>query len=441
MKISAVLIPFLFVLFLISCSDSGSESVAEGTLEFSVDTISADTIDADSLAADTISADTIDADTLAADTISADTIDADTLAADTVPADTIVADTLAADTVPADTIVADTLPVIDESAFTENIPLDSSADFVMFKPAKGFSLIRHADEILSWVNAKHGKIVFREELTEKLIYWNLDNDSLYSIENDIDAYHPAFSPDGKWIAFSTTFEGKEGISNLYVQNLESGEIVRLNVISATVPRWRALSNGDTVIFYVDDAEPTQHESWKQRNTWMVRFSDGKFGTPQLITEGAFTTVSDDFLFANAGGANFINRRISFADGGITIKDSLWYNGEQVCNLSMAKDGSLRTAFLDMTGTLGEECVGGTYSPHEYIFVMDSTGKIIQSVRAPEDFVFDCTEWLTGERMIASLADMNHDQFRNRIAYVNMENGAVYAILLGGDMIHPDFWFE
>ena len=109
------------------------------------------------------------------------------------------------------------------------------------------------------------------------------------ITEGIDAYHPDISPNGKWIAYCTGLEGVSGKSTLYVQSIDRDSTLRvkLKVESAAIPRWRILENGDTVIVYVTDAGNNKEQAtFKSASTWQVSFSNGKFGTPQKLFDGA-----------------------------------------------------------------------------------------------------------------------------------------------------------
>ena len=99
-------------------------------------------------------------------------------------------------------------------------------------------------------------LAFRNDVNGNLAYINYKDAILTvtEISDSIDVYHPDISPDGKKVAFCTKFEGLGGDSRLYVRDLnEKGtNLVKLDVASATIPRWRILENGDTVIVYVTE---------------------------------------------------------------------------------------------------------------------------------------------------------------------------------------------
>ena len=95
------------------------------------------------------------------------------------------------------------------------------------------------------------------------------------------------------------------------------------------------------------------------------------------------------------------------------KDTIWYNKEQACNASLAKDSSKRTAFLDFAGKTGRNFIGKDYATHQYILIADSTGKLKQYIQAPTGYTFDHSEWAVGET--------NDNSFLRRI-FLEGENG-------------------
>lgn len=339
---------------------------------------------------------------------------------------------------------------VDEGKTPETKPFSYTIvekDSISFVESECCSALRSSKEILDMVDASRGKIVFRDEINEKLIYAEFDAEDtsevkFYDLNNGIDVFHPEISPDGEWVAFGTTHEGLIKLSHLYVQNLRTGKLLKLNVEGASVPRWHVLNGQDTVIVYMDICGLTNLDDWPTFSNWYVRFSNGEFSEPQKIFGGgSFNVTSDDFRFAVGGGATFYNRKLTMVDGEEKYVDTIWYNGEQVCNLSLAKDGSLRTSFLDMTGEEGVAFIGERYFPHKYIFVVDSLGKLIQAVESPSGYYFDHPEWISqGNFEVATLSDMIIHQ---GVALVDMTEGQtqVMEIVKGIELFHPYFWID
>lgn len=281
------------------------------------------------------------------------------------------------------------------------------------------------------------KIVFRNEDNGNLVFvdYNEVDPSAIEIKDTIDSYHPDISPDGSKVAFCTSFEGFSSKSELYVRNLNvmNSGLVKLDVESAAIPRWRVLDNGDTVIVYVSSAEDNSDELvFKKESTWQVPFSNGKFGEPKKLFDGAFHGgVSRDDSFA-VSGSRLLKARMGDVD-------TVLYNGEQACNVSLAKDGSKRILFLDFASETGRSFVGEKYNPHQYLFIADSTGKLINAIRAPEKYTFDHSEWFEGNLIVASLSGANGTH--QKIVLVDANGGEPINLISGADLWHPALWVD
>ncbi|WP_407456293.1 TIGR02171 family lipoprotein [Fibrobacter sp.] len=306
--------------------------------------------------------------------------------------------------------------------------------------------------IRSLVGTYKAKLAFRNDLSGNLAFIDYSSGiiSVVEIGDSIEVYHPEISPDGKRVAFCTGLEGVSGKSELYVRDLnaEGSNLVKLKVESAAIPRWHVLENGDTVIVYVTDAGNNKEESaFKSTSTWQVKFSNGKFGTPQKLFDGAYHGgISDDNTLA-VTGARLLRARIAKEGSTLTGKarDTVWYkNGEdaeQACNASLAKDGSKRTLFLDFGGKTGRSFVGKSYATHERLLIADSTGKLLQSVAAPAGHTFDHSEWAGGaeNKVVATL--VNSNGVHQRIVLVDLFDSSITDLLQGDEIWHPNLWTQ
>lgn len=290
----------------------------------------------------------------------------------------------------------------------------------------------------SVVGAYQVRLAFRNDLTENLAYVDYSSGilSVVEIADTLDVYHPEISPDGKRVAFCTGLEGVSGKSSLYVRDLsaEGLNLVKLEVESAAIPRWRVLDSGDTVIVYVSDAGNNKDESaFKMSSTWQVSFANGKFGKPQKLFDGAYHGgVSGDNSLA-VTGARLLRARISG-------RDTVWYNGEQACNVSLAKDGSKRTLFLDFGSKTGREYAGENYGTHERLLVVDSMGDLIQTLAAPAGYSFDHSEWASnGNFVVATLTNVNGAH--TKMVLIDLTEGNVVDLAEGDELWHPNLWIR
>ena len=298
-----------------------------------------------------------------------------------------------------------------------------------------------AAEVRKITDSYWTKLAFRNDVTGNLAYVDFAKSAkVVQIEDSIQVFHPEISPDGKRVAFCTSFEGSSKPSTVYVRDLDEtgSHLVALPAEKAAVPRWRVNPNGDTVIVFVTSAENNKGDPFKQQSTWQVKFENGTFGVPEKLFDGAYHGgVSIDNRLAISSSPML--RAYTPKDG-----DVVWYNGEQACNASLSKDGSNRTLFLDFGGSLGQEFVGTEYGVHEVMLVADSTGKLIHAVQAPSGFVFDHTEWAggilkdsPGNLAVATLTNVNgaHQQ----VVLVDLNDGRVTPLAEGEELWHPSLW--
>jgi len=312
--------------------------------------------------------------------------------------------------------------------------------------ASGVNLAAESSTIKSLFGTYKVKLAFRNDVTGNLSYVNYGagGKDVIQIKDTLAVYHPSISPDGKRVAFCTGMEGISGKSELYVRDLNTNgsNLVKLDVESAAVPRWRVI-DGDTMIVYVDDAGNNKTETdFMARGTWQVKFENGKFGIPEKLFDGAYHGgISDDDRLA-VTGARLLRARLSTKSD---VVDSVWYDGEQACNASLALDKSKRTAFLDFGGEPGKKFVGTSYDVHERLLVADSTGKLIQSVAAPKGYAFDHTEWVKlpsnvdvkMDPVVATLTNANGAH--EKIVLVNLKDSSTTTLAEGQELWHPDIW--
>ncbi|MBO7383113.1 MAG: TIGR02171 family protein [Fibrobacter sp.] len=286
----------------------------------------------------------------------------------------------------------------------------------------------------------NAKLVFRNDVSQKLnlIKYNEDIPAVIEINDTLNAYHPDISPDGKYVAFCTNLEGVTGKSKLYVRDLNETGIkhVELDVESAAIPRWRVLENGDTVITYVTDAGNNKdNATFAATSTWQVKFENGKFGTPEKLFDGAYHGgISSDGKLA-VTGARLLRARVNGVD-------TIWYNGNQACNASLAMDGTKRTVFLDFGGETGSGYVGSSYTAHEYAFIADSTGKLLQAIKAKSGYTYDHVEWASDgihSNIVATLADNNG--LHGKIVLIDPNLGTVTDLAESDDLWHPCLWVK
>lgn len=305
-------------------------------------------------------------------------------------------------------------------------------------------------EIRNLTESYKVKLAFRNEETGNLVYISYASKEakVVEIQDTIDVYHPEISPDGHRVAFCTAAEGEAGPSSVYVRDLDDlgNNLVKLDVPGgAAIPRWRVKPNGDTVIVYVTSPYNNDGDQFLQESTWEVPFVNRKFGTPRKLFDGAYHGgVSDDDRLAVSGSPRLRAREETLNETSVVENHDIWYNREQACNVSLSKDGTKRTLFLDFGGSVGRSFVGSDYKVHEEILIVDSTGNMIQTVPTMAGYRFDHTEWAGGvlkdsasNLIVASLTNVN--EAHEFIVLVDLKDNSIHTLVQGGDLWHPSLW--
>ena len=160
----------------------------------------------------------------------------------------------------------------------------------------------------------------------------------------------------------------------------------------------------------------------KESTWQVKFSNGKFGTPQKLFDGAYHGGVEKDNSIGISSSTLLRAHLTNSS---KDTDVIWYKGEQTCNASLSKDGTKRTLFLDFGGKTGQSFVGKDYAMHEQLLIADSTGKLIQSVGAPAGFSFDHSEWAGFFSNLAVATLTNSNGAHQKIVLVNLVDSSGY----------------
>lgn len=298
------------------------------------------------------------------------------------------------------------------------------------------TLLANAGNIRKKTRTFKTKLAFRNDETENLVYIDYSSSNLSAIEiqDSFNVFHPDISPDGAHVAFCTSPEGVNTHSEIYVRDLDEtgSNLVKLDVDNAAIPRWKVLDSGDTVIVYVSSAQSNKDlGTFMNESTWMVPFADGKFGTPQKLFDGAYHGgVDGNLAFAVTGSTQL---RVRTSNG----NDTVWYNSEQACNVSLSKDGSKKTSFLDFGSETGRSFVGSNYGIHEQILIVDSTGTLVQSIPAPNGYSYDHTEWVAQNLIVATLTTPNGAH--EKIVLIDISDSSITELVYGEELWHPSVW--
>ncbi|MBR4785814.1 MAG: TIGR02171 family protein [Fibrobacter sp.] len=303
-----------------------------------------------------------------------------------------------------------------------------------------------SEEFRSIFGTMEAKLVFRNEASGNLMFVNFigGDPVVHEIVDTMEVYHPAISPDGRYVAFSTVPEGvSSDKSTIFVRSLDiaSGVVKRLRGFSGAIPRWRVLDSGDTVVVFVDYSGNNKDDAaFHAASTWQVVFGNAAFREDSKLFGGAYHGgISEDWRLAVTGARLLRAKRAK--EGKTLLEESeeeLWYGGEQACNASLAQDGSKRTLFLDFGGRTGRDFTGKQYGTHEMLLVADSLGNLVQGVPSPASYTFDHTEWTSNEDVVvATLVDKNGAH--GKIVTVNLKDSSITELVEGNDVTYPDLW--
>ncbi len=329
-------------------------------------------------------------------------------------------------------------PAAEDSSSAKGTQDDPNVDVLL----DSYNLLAGAEDVQNILGNDHFKLVFRNENKGNLVVMEYDDDSLAVRKLDLgtDLYHPTFSPDGSKIAFCTWFEGAPMRSDLYVFDLKTEKLDTLKVKSAGIPRWYVLPQGDTTIVYLDFLGSDMSDEWQESSTWQVTYQNGKFGKPHKIFNRSYNGgVSYDYSFAATGAPRL---RYHFARDDDSL-NSLYYNGEQVCNVSISRDSSVVISFLETAGSLGKEYTHENYAWHYYVFYQDTLGQILKAIPALEKTVFDHVEWINVPHLQVGIVSDTLFEY-NRIAVIDYELSKVTLLLEAKAKItmwHPDLWVD
>lgn len=304
-----------------------------------------------------------------------------------------------------------------------------------------FEVLVKSDFIKTHFKTSQIKIVFRDDNEGVLNLLEIDGDDfvLNQLNIDVDPYHPQFSPDGSKIAFCTGWEGVSVPSELFVIDISTpeGKTYKLEGMNAAIPRWRILENGDTAIVFNDYLGSDLNPAWSLSATYQVVYSKNTFGEPKKIMNRSYNGgVSNDNNFAVTGAPRLLFHHAS-DDDSVNVE---MYNDEQVCNASLTRNSENIVSFLETRGEMGMSFTNDRhYFWHQYIFYMDSTGKLIKAIKGSTDGVFEHVEWLYYPGyQIASISNSGVSEYMVLIDY---ENSTYHKIVkaLGMQLMHPDLW--
>jgi len=255
-------------------------------------------------------------------------------------------------------------------------------------------------------------------------------------------FHPAISPDGQWVAWSTVLEGSTQTGHVKVRRLSKGDTTVLDLGEGAIPRWWT-SGSDTFLVRTSSAMDNTGSAWKSGATTAQAWSGGK------LTGSVMNWSSGSYHDGRTGNLLYTGyrrlRQKNIVSGTDRILFTYPSNGKsigdtsQVCNVSASPDTSGRAMFLDFGYTSSSKVVGRSYGIHEIAFVSDSTGAVTRTYPAPDgERQWEHLEWSNHSRWAVSAAIDGTGAQKNLYA-LDLTSGSAVKIASGEDLWQPGLW--
>jgi len=314
-------------------------------------------------------------------------------------------------------------------------------------------LVTSREEIQSFFGFTQVKLSFVNGTNEGVNYVDFSSYSLSLNEQELPTRmrKPVFSPDGKFVAYSTFNEGQSGASEVFVVPFGSAYPIKISAQPAFVPRWWVdTANTDTLLLFTDQASSNGDSvTWAKGSTFAVSVVGG---IPQptartFATLGAFHDgASTDGRWLATGYTNLRVRDRSDSTTRTLFRSPL--NGKdtlgsvQVCNVSMRPGSNPQLMFLDFGYEKTSTLVGGPYDVHQYIFVMDpATGAVTDWIKVPDGYQnWDHVQWSNHPGFaVASVTDSKDGH--PAIFAIRMKDHALLKLVTGENVDFPTLWLN
>ena len=160
-------------------------------------------------------------------------------------------------------------------AFTMNVPVRDNWRIAMPTPPKGAKWIE-PPKVVTRLNYRSDRVGYTDDAYRHIFLIPADGGTPRQITNgDWNHSAPAFSADGKWIAFSSlrepNAENAFRKSVIYAENLESGEIRQLTHRPGTSTAPSYSPDGKMIAFL--SADSVDHSAWAETKLWVMN-ADG-----------------------------------------------------------------------------------------------------------------------------------------------------------------------
>src|SRR5581483_1280547 len=188
-------------------------------------------------------------------------------------------------------------------AFNMNVPVRDTWHINMPTPPKGAKWIE-PPKIVTRLNYRSDRVGYTDDYYRQIFLIPSDGGTARQITTgDWNASAPAFSGDGKWIAFSSLREADAEKafrhSNLYAANVETGDVRQLTHRNGTSTAPLYSPDGRTIAFVAADS--VDHSAWAEARLYMMN-ADGS--NVRLVSGNLDRPVSGVFWAPDNSGVYF-----------------------------------------------------------------------------------------------------------------------------------------
>jgi dipeptidyl aminopeptidase/acylaminoacyl peptidase len=189
-------------------------------------------------------------------------------------------------------------------AFNANVPVKESWRIAMPAPPKGAKWTE-APKIVTRLNYRSDRIGYTDDAYRHIFVIPADGGTARQLTTgDWSHSAPSFSPDGKWIVFSSlrepNAENAYRKSQIYAENVETGEIRQLTHRNGTNGSPSFSPDGKTIAFM--SADSSDHSAWAESKLYMM----GADGSNPHVVSGALDRPISGLVWAADGSSLYFN---------------------------------------------------------------------------------------------------------------------------------------